>query len=255
MPTSILVFAAHPDDAEIFMGGSIAWWIEQGNKVIICDLTQGESATNGDVHTRKKESRKASHILGINDRCNLFLPDGDIQNEPSTRIKIIDTIRKYQPHFVFTMAPENRHPDHSQTHYLIKDSVFKAGLKSLKTHFPAHKPLNWFWYPEHIITRRPDFVVDIEPVLAKKISAIEAYDSQVCSFKEFSSENLNNNETSSQKKIGRTFIKSKIFWNQLIARQHTAASWSHIKIAEAFFSGSVPVINDLASSFIPNREI
>ena len=48
----VLVFAAHPDDAELGCSGTIAAQIAQGNKVGIVDFTQGEMGTRGTPELR-----------------------------------------------------------------------------------------------------------------------------------------------------------------------------------------------------------
>lgn len=45
MKLDVLVFAAHPDDAELNAGGTIAALVTQGKKVGIIDLTKGEMGT------------------------------------------------------------------------------------------------------------------------------------------------------------------------------------------------------------------
>ena len=66
--TDILAFGAHPDDVEISTAGTILRYINEGKKVAIVDLTQGELGTRGDIHTRAKESKNASELLGVQNR-------------------------------------------------------------------------------------------------------------------------------------------------------------------------------------------
>ena len=58
----LLVFAAHPDDAEIGMGGTIAKHTQQGRRVGIIDLTYAEMSSNGEVETRQREAEEASRV-------------------------------------------------------------------------------------------------------------------------------------------------------------------------------------------------
>ena len=60
----LLVFGAHPDDAEIGMGGTIAKHAALGLKIAICDLTEAELSSNGDVKTRQREAERAARVLG-----------------------------------------------------------------------------------------------------------------------------------------------------------------------------------------------
>ena len=79
MKLDILVFAAHPDDAELGCSGTIAHHVAQGFKVGIVDLTAGELGTRGSVEERKEEALQSSKILGILVRENLNLADGFFQ--------------------------------------------------------------------------------------------------------------------------------------------------------------------------------
>lgn len=47
MKLDILVMAAHPDDAELAVSGTIVAAIAQGKKVGIVDFTRGELGTRG----------------------------------------------------------------------------------------------------------------------------------------------------------------------------------------------------------------
>ena len=75
----MLVFAAHPDDAELSMGGTIARFTSNGLKVGVVDLTKAELSTRGDVKTRAEETAAASKILKLKVRENLGIKDGGIQ--------------------------------------------------------------------------------------------------------------------------------------------------------------------------------
>ena len=63
MKLDIVVFAAHPDDAELSMGGTIAKLTNAGLKIGIVDLTGGELGTRGSKIIRKKESQNAKYNL------------------------------------------------------------------------------------------------------------------------------------------------------------------------------------------------
>lgn len=54
----ILIFGAHPDDAEIGMGGTIAKHTDAGYKVGLCELTYAELSSNGTVELRQRERRR-----------------------------------------------------------------------------------------------------------------------------------------------------------------------------------------------------
>ena len=69
---SILVFAPHPDDAELGMGGTIVKLARQGHRIHIVDMTNGEPTPHGTVETRAKESAAAAKVLGISRRALIY---------------------------------------------------------------------------------------------------------------------------------------------------------------------------------------
>ena len=71
MKLDVLVFAAHPDDAELNIGGTICSLTNQGKKVGVVDLTQGEMGTRGTEQSRQKEAEKATSIMKLSYRSNL----------------------------------------------------------------------------------------------------------------------------------------------------------------------------------------
>ena len=104
MTLDVLVFAAHPDDAELSMGGSIAKLTKQNYKVGIVDLTKGELGTRGDVKTRENEAVAADKILNVSVRVNLGIPDGDIQRTKENLMMVIKEIRKFKPKIIFAFG-------------------------------------------------------------------------------------------------------------------------------------------------------
>ena len=75
----ILVVAPHPDDAELGMGGAIMKFLSEGLRVGVLDLTSGEPTPHGSLETRRKETRAAGEILGLDWRENLGLPNRSLE--------------------------------------------------------------------------------------------------------------------------------------------------------------------------------
>ena len=76
----ILVIAPHPDDAELGMGGAIVKFKEEGLRVGILDLTNGEPTPRGTPEIRARETTAATQILGVDWRDNLGLPNRSPNN-------------------------------------------------------------------------------------------------------------------------------------------------------------------------------
>ena len=65
MQLDILVFGAHPDDAELGCAGTIIKEVQNGKRVGIIDLTRGELGTRGTSETRDSETKEATEIMGV----------------------------------------------------------------------------------------------------------------------------------------------------------------------------------------------
>lgn len=182
MNLDALVFAAHPDDAELAMGGTIAKLSRQNYKVGIIDFTRGELGTRGSAEIRQQESFKAAAILKTALRENLSIPDGGIEHNKENLIKIIMTIRRYKPKIIFAPYSNDRHPDHIDVSHLIKRAMFSCGLSKIKTfdhEVPQHsyRPAKLFFYMQ-TYTFEPSFIYDITDSFKIKMDSIKAYETQ-----------------------------------------------------------------------------
>ena len=207
MTLDILVFAAHPDDAELSMGGTIAKLTKDKYKVGIIDLTKGELGTRGNEKTRQKEAAAADKILNVSVRRNLGIPDGDIQRTKENLMKVIKEIRKFQPSLIFAPYFNDRHPDHHDTSVLVKEAMFSTGLPKIITSDnrakqTAYRPQKLFYYMQ-TYTFEPTFVIDISDSFVQKMKAVKAFKTQFY------------DPTS---KEPETFISRPEFFNYLIAR-------------------------------------
>ncbi len=225
MKLDVLVFAAHPDDAELACSGTILKYTNEGKKVGIVDLTQGELGTRGSAQLRAQEAAASAEILGLTIRENLGLRDGFFLNDEVNRLKVIEAIRKYQPEIVLANAFSDRHPDHGRASELINDAVFLSGLSKIETQLndQTQKP----WRPRlllHYIQDRyiqPDILIDITPYWEQKLASIRAFKSQF--FDPKSSE-------------PDTYISSPDFLNALEARCREFGKSIQATYAEGFTS-------------------
>ncbi len=182
MKLDILAFAAHPDDVELSCAGTLMKHIDQGKKVGIIDLTQGELGTRGDSHLRLEEAEMAGNLMGIHARENLQMKDGFFDTDEENKRKIIHMIRKYQPTVVLANALEDRHPDHARAAKLVADASFLSGLRRIETSengMPqhSHRPSVVYHYIQDYYLQ-PDIIVDVTAYAEKKFEAIKAFKSQ-----------------------------------------------------------------------------
>ena len=224
MNLDVLVFAAHPDDAELGMGGTIIKLITSGKKIGLIDLTKAELSTRGNVKLREKEAEKAAKLMKLSFRENLGIPDGDISLSDSNLRKVIVTLREYQPKIIFAPYLNDRHPDHIDASVLIKQAMFKSGLTKYESSFkgkkqPAYRPAKLFYYMQ-TYTFIPTFVVDISSTFKDKMKAVMAFKSQFYT---------------SGKKEPSTFISSKNFISYVEARAEYYGFGIGKKYGEPFF--------------------
>jgi bacillithiol biosynthesis deacetylase BshB1 len=173
----ILVFGAHPDDAEIGMGGTIRKHVLAGLKVGICDLTLAEMSSNGTVETRRREADAASEALGIAYRSNLELPDRGLTPSREHIEAIVAEIRKCRPRIVFAPYWQDRHPDHIACSHLVQEAVFNAKLRKYMPDLAAHSVEQCYFYFIND-TYDADLVVDVTACYQVKTAALKAYRSQ-----------------------------------------------------------------------------
>ncbi|OSX55390.1 bacillithiol biosynthesis deacetylase BshB1 [Anoxybacillus ayderensis] len=172
----MLAFGAHPDDVEIGMGGTIAKYAQQGYDIGICDLTLAELSSNGTIHTRQQEAKRAADILGVRTRIQLQLPDRGLTIQKEHIDPIVTVIRTYRPRIVFAPYWEDRHPDHGQCAKLVEEAVFSAAIRRYGE-LPPHRVQAVYFYMINGF-HRPHFVVDISDTIDKKLASLRAYESQ-----------------------------------------------------------------------------
>jgi bacillithiol biosynthesis deacetylase BshB1 len=176
----ILAIAAHRDDVEQTCGGTLLAMHARGWRTGILDLTQGESGTRGTAAERQAEAEAAARILRVTHREALDLPDGNVENTQTNRLKIAEVLRRLRPRVVILPYWQGRHPDHYTTATLGYEACFVSGLSKVEipgsTDTP-HRPYK-ILYASLYADVRPSFVVDITPYVEQRLQSLLAYRSQ-----------------------------------------------------------------------------
>lgn len=234
MKLDILVFAAHPDDAELSCSGTIIKHIKMGLKVGIVDITRGEMGTRGSAEIRQQESDAASKILGIHVRENLGLADGFFDASVENQLKVIQMIRKYQPEIILANAISDRHPDHGRAAALLQQVHFKSGLRKVVTTLDGVEQTAWrakalyHYIQDQYI--KPDFVVDISDEMEQKMESVRAFKTQFY--------DPNSLEPA-------TYISSPDFFEAVISRSREMGKLCNGSFAEGFTVIKVPEVRSL----------
>lgn len=236
MKLDILVFGAHPDDAELGAGATIAKEVSRGKKVGIIDLTRGELGTRGSAEIRDQEAAKAAKILGVEIRENMEFADGFFINDKWHQMEIIKMVRKYRPEVVICNAVEDRHIDHGKGSQLVSDACFLSGLVKISTQLNGTDQEQEPWRPKRVYhfiqwkNLEPDFVVDVSGFIEKKREAILAYESQ------FYDPKSNEPETP---------ISSKNFTDSIIYRSRDLGRLVGVEHAEGYTVERYAAVNSL----------
>jgi bacillithiol biosynthesis deacetylase BshB1 len=178
-PVDLLAIAAHRDDVELLVGGTMARAAAQGHRTGILDLTMGERGTDGSAPLRGQEADAAAKVLGVVARRNAGLPDAGLVNTPETRSLVAGYIRAFRPRVVILPYTAGRHPDHRVASQLAYDACFLAGLAKFDAPGEAHRPHKLIYaltYREDAV--KPSFVVDITDFIEQKMEAVRCYASQ-----------------------------------------------------------------------------
>ncbi len=182
MQVDILAIGAHPDDVELACAGTLLAHAARGYTFGICDLTRGELGTRGSAELRDEEAARSADLMGASFRENLRMADGAFVNDTAHQLKVIEVIRWSRPKLVLANALSDRHPDHGRAAKLIADACFFSGLRRIESTREgqpqeAYRPAQLLHYIQDY-HRRPDLVVDVTDVYARKLACIKAFGSQ-----------------------------------------------------------------------------
>ena len=193
---AVLCMAAHPDDIEFTIAGSVARWTREGRRVAFCLVTTGGAGTNeytpsgeGLVPRREAELHEAARLLGVSDVVLLGYQDGVVEPTLGLRHDLTRVIRRQKPDVVVCSDPTVRyygneylnHPDHRAVASAALDAVFPSAetrgifADLLTEGLEPHK------VKEVLVSgaQPADAWVDITDTLELKCAALKAHVSQV----------------------------------------------------------------------------
>ncbi|MGV3663781.1 MAG: PIG-L deacetylase family protein [Prosthecobacter sp.] len=182
----IIVFGAHPDDAQYKAGGTAAKWVAAGHAVKLVSVTNGDighwQMAGGPLAQRRlAEVQKADAVIGATTHV-LDIHDGELVPSLENRQKIIRIIREWQADIVIAHRPWDYHPDHRYTGVLIQDAAFMVTVPYVCTDVPALTKNPVFLYSSDRFQKpypfQADIVVSVDDVFDKKLTALHEMPSQ-----------------------------------------------------------------------------
>lgn len=200
----ILAVFAHPDDTEIYAGGTIARLVTDGKEVLVVKMTLGNRGSRQQniseqdlAQLRESEDEKGMSKLGLTAKnyINLNLLDGGVEDTIENRGKLVKVIRTFKPDLVITHNPEDKiirwssdcswinHRDHKITANLVIDACYPYSRDTL--FYPeqfAEEGVGSHSVTEYLLVDyfdHPDTVaIDITDTADQKVRAISAHSSQ-----------------------------------------------------------------------------
>lgn len=144
MPNALAI-AAHPDDIEFCMAGTLLLLKAAGWEIHYLNLSTGNcgSMTMSAAHTRtvrRAEAKRAAKILGAHwhpPMCD----DLEILYEVKTLRRLAAVIREVKPSVVLTHSPQDYMEDHMNTARLAVTAAFSRAMPNFKT-TPARRAVD-----------------------------------------------------------------------------------------------------------------
>ena len=183
----IIVFGAHPDDAEFKAGGSAALWAKKGHHVKLVSVTNGDighwQMAGGPLAKRRTAEAKAANAkLGSTSQV-LDIHDGELLPTLEHRQTICRLIREWRADVVIAHRPWDYHPDHRYVGVLVQDAAFMVTVPFFCPDVAPLKNNPVFLYSSDGFQKpysfRPDVVVALDDVFDQKLDAIHELTSQV----------------------------------------------------------------------------
>jgi len=192
VPGTVLAVYAHPDDAEVACGGTLARWATGGARVQLVIACRGDKGTLEEgsdpddiARLRAGEVAAGAAALGIDGYEMLGYPDGELDDGPELRGRLVATIRRVRPDAVVCPDPTAaffgrtyiNHRDHRAVGWATLDAVAPAAWSPL--YFPGtgapHRVAEVYLSG----SLEPDVYVDVEPVLEAKAEALRCHQTQL----------------------------------------------------------------------------
>jgi len=189
---NILAIGAHPDDLEIVCFGTLAKYVQRGDKVFVCHISNGNlghaqipPSELSDI--RFDEAQNAADIIGAN-HISLGVDDQYVDsNDEEQVLKLVRVIREVQPDFIITHSDVDYHRDHMETYKL----VFRATCCASLAHYDTQTsdkvaPICPLYMMDTLANAgfEPTEYVDISSTIDLKLKALSCHKTQIKWMKE-----------------------------------------------------------------------
>lgn len=186
-PLRVICIEAHPDDCDAKFGGTAARYVAAGHAVKIVSLTNGDAGHHEQgggalAQRRRAEGAEAGRRAGLVYEV-LDNHDGELLPTLEVRRQVIEQIREWQADIVFSLRPNDYHPDHRYSGVAVMDAAYMVTVPNVVSHVPSLRKNPVFMYMADGFQRpaphRPDVVVPIDDVVETKLDMLDAHVSQM----------------------------------------------------------------------------
>jgi len=201
-PRRVLVIAAHPDDIEFTVAGTVAKWVRAGSQVRYVLATRGDAGTHRLDLTREEvarireaEQRAAAHAVGVEEVIFLGYSDGMVQPTLDLRRDLVREIRRFKPDTVICFDPTRlfsggsyiNHPDHRAVGQAALDAISPTAAMPLAFPEQLAEGLEPHRVRQILLssTLNPDTWVDISEAIDLRIEALGQHRSQLASGRDY----------------------------------------------------------------------
>jgi LmbE family N-acetylglucosaminyl deacetylase len=190
-PGRVLAVYAHPDDADVACGGTLARWSRAGSEVHLVVCTDGGRGTRdatSDVadlaRQRAGELDEAAATIGLAGHRVLGFPDGELEDTESLRGELVGWVRTVKPDVICGHDPTAvffgehyfNHRDHRIAGWALLDALCPAA--GLPHYFPDRGPSHQASAAYLSGTLEPDVWVDVTDTIDVKVAAVQCHRSQ-----------------------------------------------------------------------------
>lgn len=183
--------AAHPDDIEFMMAGTLALLGQAGYELHMMNVANGYcgSATTGreeTIATRLEEAKASAELLGAHFHAPIA-DDLEVLYTMPLLKRLGAIIREVKPAILLLHPPQDYMEDHMNACRLAVSAAFSRGMRNFETD-PPREPIaqevtlyHALPYGLHDALRRritPDFYVNVSTVLELKREALACHKSQ-----------------------------------------------------------------------------
>ena len=244
----IIVFGAHPDDAEFRAGGTGAKWAKLGHEVKLVSVTNGDighwnMAGGALAQRRTAESQAAAKRLGVASQV-LDIHDGELEPNLENRRTFTRLIRRWNADIVIGHRPNDYHPDHRAAAQLVQDASYLIGVPLIcpDTPIPKSRPVillthDYFRKP---CAFSPDIALAIDDVATEKARLIACHESQFFEWLPYDREELGKVPVSPEARLKWLKVhylavnKDQAYTCRILLKKRYGAKSAKIKYAETF---------------------